>query len=100
MGYYNCAFELTKAGLRPKSIDFYSLKKDYFVEKQIDFKWFIESLEKQNQMKDREANKYLFINKEKKNLEGVFDPREKWGDFLKSILLFQDPKIIPLSSLP
>lgn len=67
MGYYNCALELVKAGLRPKSMDFYRLKKDYFVEKEIDFQWFIESLNKKREMKDREANQYLFIDKENRN---------------------------------
>lgn len=65
LGYYNCALTLYKAGLQPKSTDFYGLKKNYFAGYRVDFEWFIKSLKERKEMEDKEANKYLFIEKER-----------------------------------
>lgn len=44
-GNYECALMLREAGLRPKSIDFYDLKKDIFLNYRVNIPDFLHKLE-------------------------------------------------------
>ena len=62
-GYYNCSLFLKRKGLRPKSIDFYALNKEKFVDYEIDFEWLVLNLEQENEFDDLTANKHIFVQK-------------------------------------
>jgi len=52
-------------------------------------------------MEDKVANHWLFIPKSKYNNKQpmVINPKETWGEFAKSMINFEEPKIVPVNSV-
>lgn len=69
-----------------------------FVNKEIDFAEFFQLIRRDELLTDQEANKKIFVNK-KVEEPIIFDPNESWSQFFKSLLLFEKPKVIPISKL-
>lgn len=76
-GYYNCALVLVKKGLKVKKLGFYQRFKNGFVGVKMDFYWFLESLEELREISDFEANRFIFVKKNK-----GFREMEKFREFL------------------
>lgn len=61
-----------------KNIDFYNIKKDIFVNKEIDFAEFFKLIRREELLTDQEANNKIFVNK-KVEEPIIFDPNESWS---------------------
>lgn len=46
------------------------------------------------------ANKFLFKKKQVNKKEVIIDPNESWREFFRSMLGFDEPKVIPLNKMP
>jgi hypothetical protein len=69
-----------------------------FAGKEIDFEEFLDFLRNGLEMSNFEANKKLFKDKLIER-EVVIDPNESWGDFIKSVVLLEDAKVVPIRTL-
>lgn len=97
-GHYNCALAIHQAGLAFKSIEFYQTRRNIFAGKEIDFERFIHSIKKGVDLPPLEANLTFFVEKQMER-EVVVDPNESWGEFFRSVILLEDAKVVPVSSL-
>lgn len=97
-GHYNCALAIHQAGMTFKSIEFYQTKRNIFTGKEIYFEGFIESIKNGVDLPPLEANLKFFVEKQIER-EVVVDPNESWGEFFRSVILLEDAKVVPVSSL-
>lgn len=85
-------------GLRPKSIDFYDLKREMFVGYKVNIPDFLAKLDAEidenQQIFERKPSSRLISSENPKLIDPVIDPRESWSDMFWRVSEFKPPPLV------